>query len=1088
MNIFPDPSSRSNQKEENSEEEEEQFIDPNDLIIITDTANWKPTAQFINAYANQLEFDVENDPPELLNIAEKYLSIRIPNHWRRAFTKDNYQLIYIDVNTNEIHLTTDIEEKAKEEYKQLKNEYLKKLKEQEDEANKVKVIPRKKIAPLGGDKVIEDLQRKKETEFVKQIEKQNQMKNKNNDNLNVVNNDKNNNDDEIKIEDYNIDNDEKKHVKGNESIQLKLNDDGSQGSGSIKENSENNSLNNSNNIIINNENNLSDEDNKKMKPVLNNDKESDKKKKKDYLKRIKEKFRKLKNNTKNYYINNKKDFIENTILDNKNKLESEKKKNKNNLTKDQKNDLKQYENELIKKMNNDLENYKNKLTDNFSYENELNENNDLDNGSEVNTKKQLELKKLKLESLIRIQKEKNKSKKDIQLIKSKNEIKRKINQTKEIYDIKKSRLELQNKNKMNTIENDFKTKFDNYVHEMNNDNNLIFNKNLNNDLNENLINDNKINEQINKYMIELNDKFEQDKKTIKKEMDKKLMNDLQEYKIKTKQEINNDMQNMTKDTQSLEKRYYNELESMKQINDNNKLKINNITNNKINKITELFDSIKKSHLNNITNILNEIISLIKNNENNLINGNKNANIPIINNYNDLELKIDEFLTEKLTQEKLKINKMKSIINMTEKDYIDKEFKLNYLNEIASVLCRSVNDKKSVFIGISNLNDEDDSLVSELNNEFQEKYKNYKTKYNKEVNNKILYPLLEKSLQKIMDLIYNEANTNMILENSLYFNNISSLNKTTNNIFPHNMNMSYFNNSSGNNILNPNIISQRANQSMLMTNNPRFNNYVVNNQINPNNQTYNNEPMNQTVILNAPKRYYSPTPFLNKTLNNNNNLQNNISPVDDDIINICDIIPQLPEEVLANFNLDLKENYGEIVDFLFDESQKLNREMENNKYRNSINEKLNVIRGSGEYNKYNLLFNKIYYENNARSNKELQVIKNKTNIFNLIKNNVDEAFSHICENPNQFDSIKESFKTLLNSIRDYKKNYTNKITIENKNTNNNSLLKAYRNGFNDIYGTNIYNNNVRQKNYIYKSYDRYGNSNRMGSNFFNMYNY
>ena len=134
----------------------EKFIDPNDLIMIEDNYNWKPTQNFILGYANQLGFDIENDPPEMLNIAEKYLTKSIPDMYQRAFAKENYQLVYINRITSEIKLKSDIEEEAIKEYQEVKEKYIKEMREKEKKANIAKVVPRRKIAPIGGKKIIED--------------------------------------------------------------------------------------------------------------------------------------------------------------------------------------------------------------------------------------------------------------------------------------------------------------------------------------------------------------------------------------------------------------------------------------------------------------------------------------------------------------------------------------------------------------------------------------------------------------------------------------------------------------------------------------------------------------------------------------------------------------------------------------------------------------------------------------------------------------------------------------------------------------------------------------------------------------------
>jgi hypothetical protein len=69
-------------------EVEEKEIDPNDLDIINDPEEWHPSLEHIRAYATKLGFDVDNDPPELLNIAEKYLLEKLDDEkFVRAFDK-----------------------------------------------------------------------------------------------------------------------------------------------------------------------------------------------------------------------------------------------------------------------------------------------------------------------------------------------------------------------------------------------------------------------------------------------------------------------------------------------------------------------------------------------------------------------------------------------------------------------------------------------------------------------------------------------------------------------------------------------------------------------------------------------------------------------------------------------------------------------------------------------------------------------------------------------------------------------------------------------------------------------------------------
>ena len=152
-------------------DKDELEIDPDDLIIISETHNWKPTKEMVLAYANQLGFDIQTDPPEMLSIAEKYLSKDIPDTFRRAFHKASFQLVYINMITKEIEISTEYEELAKEEYLKAKEKYIKEIREKEINANKATIIPRKKIAPIGAKKTRDDPIKRREKEFMKKVEK-----------------------------------------------------------------------------------------------------------------------------------------------------------------------------------------------------------------------------------------------------------------------------------------------------------------------------------------------------------------------------------------------------------------------------------------------------------------------------------------------------------------------------------------------------------------------------------------------------------------------------------------------------------------------------------------------------------------------------------------------------------------------------------------------------------------------------------------------------------------------------------------------------------------------------------------------------
>ena len=114
-----------NEEEDNYDEYEveEKEIDPNDLEIINDPEEWHPSPEHVRAYATKLGFDVDNDPPELLNIAEKYLLEKLDDEkFVRAFDKKTLTLYYINTYTSDIELDYPIDQKAKDEYNNKKRE------------------------------------------------------------------------------------------------------------------------------------------------------------------------------------------------------------------------------------------------------------------------------------------------------------------------------------------------------------------------------------------------------------------------------------------------------------------------------------------------------------------------------------------------------------------------------------------------------------------------------------------------------------------------------------------------------------------------------------------------------------------------------------------------------------------------------------------------------------------------------------------------------------------------------------------------------------------------------------------------------
>ena len=108
----------------------------------------------------------------------------------RALTKVDYKLLYIDLNTNEIHLTSVIEDEAKNEFYKVREEY----KRKNETKKEFTVIPIKKFPPLKqsveiknhinlckeNNEIIFDIQINDNNNNINNFEEIKQLKNENN--------------------------------------------------------------------------------------------------------------------------------------------------------------------------------------------------------------------------------------------------------------------------------------------------------------------------------------------------------------------------------------------------------------------------------------------------------------------------------------------------------------------------------------------------------------------------------------------------------------------------------------------------------------------------------------------------------------------------------------------------------------------------------------------------------------------------------------------------------------------------------------------------------------------------------------------
>ena len=1071
--------------DEDDEEGGDIQIDPNDLEIIRDKLNWKPSKEHILAYAKLLGFDKENDPPELLKIAEKYLTVELPEEYCRAFIKVNLRILYINTLTNDVEESTKIEELALEEFQEAKEKI-------KNEENKIKVIPRKKIAPIGSKKITRDIKIEKEKESLKKIQKINEDKkekidkkikydedededfdfdysekrNENNSNQNKINNkkiiDKTSENNVLNLKDSehiiqyfdnpsSEDEDDKsiKPIPSKKNINFKKEKSAENIKSSkefddppnIEENkyksinpkyqrsnkkrqnlryerrsldvlraNDLNLLKEQNNVESSNEENNNNKNKKNKSINLNISKESLnstelKIQKNNYKENIKTNFNNFKTNLKNKYIQNKTDFIEDYINDLNNKNSHKIKE----LKEDNKEIISSYEIELKNKMNKYLEEYKNKLINEYNQNSDDSE--DYDEGKE-NTIKNLELKYKKLKSEINIQTEKNNMKKELFEQKKKNEINEKLkildkNQKSQI-----SILDKNSKDKLDKISNELKSNFILYQkqYELKNSNNYIPKGN-----------DDLIKEECIQYEKESRAELDTRMKELKDEYDNKLIQDIEEFKeniIKS-----NDKEKIAKENKDIEKEYFNVISELKK---ENKYQIKNIEDtikNLFEKASNSFDKIKNKSVNDINILISDISKNIKEINKNGNNEDKSSSL------------INEFLSELISKKLLILNKFNSYVEISEEELKQNIILIEYFIEIIRIINEIISDnnQKSINLGLKNEN-LNEFLINEILKKINDLMEEYKYKYEEEQNNKF-YPLLHDSLQKLMNLKFENENNYKIPFSSSRYNRIINSNQNMSNInYLNNINNSVLNDSNYNNNYN-NFNSNRTNNNI----NPRLDELEktsinINNILNNNNfNSPRKAQMNNSSYYNPPTQRNNFPSNLYNTMNPSSfRTNNNIFPIKEDIesnlssMNINNInIPQLPNELLNNLSSENIRNYKLIIDFLVREYKQINDEQNIYMNRYNANQKLNILKESGEYMKYNNLFEQISKQENDKNSQYLRDIESKKSILELIKNNCEESFSFILKYNNKNSIINNKLGLLITHIEDYNKHFNSR---------------------------------------------------------------
>lgn len=708
-------------------------IDRDDLIIIEDQTDWKPTKKMILAYANLFEYDPKKDPKEILEISKKYLTCNLPDNKIRAFFKNDYRIVYIDKHTRNITSRSELEIKAKNEIEKCrKNLYIsnknifktdRELKLKTEQYNK-------------NNKKYQEYNKSEEVNFYREEESIFVKTNKSLRDTNVSCK----NDYTKKLEYFN-----KEKKKGKKEVAINIRKIPNKRSNKKDINIPNERY--SNNDSLNNSEEYNSIKNESYK-------KNDSEEKKDYLKTSILNLEKYKNKLKKEYINKKTNFI---------KKNSEKIMSKLRIKKsleinyEDSNELEDYEKSLKTKMEKELDKYKKKLL--LEYEKDfLNEFEDLD------LEKELKIQKLKLESAIRILKIKNKTKIDKEILDTGTLIENKKLNLEENYQNKKYKLEKKNKNKIIEHRKKLENEYERYVHDRKSNQ---FTKNEEDG--KNAFPSIEFQESEEENIRELNEKFEQDKIIINNNLDNKLIKDLENYKIQTSNNIKVEKNNIITKTNFLPEQYSKDLNLIKMKIDLQKEKAKTMINKKLNEIgTSFLKGIQNKYLDNLNKEMEEIFWIIKQQGNNYHN-------------KDNEIKMEEILMEKFLFYNPKLNELKSKYDLIEEDFNKIIINVKYTSKAFSIINKFNLENGSKFTLISDFENKDDFFVSQLILILQNELDEFIIKNKDDLINKKIYPLLNEEINNFVENL-KKIKEETIRKNNRNNSNYFPQNKNTNNLF------------------------------------------------------------------------------------------------------------------------------------------------------------------------------------------------------------------------------------------------------------------------------------------------------------------
>ena len=383
--------------------------------------------------------------------------------------------------------------------------------------------------------------------------------------------------------------------------------------------------------------------------------------------------------------------------------------------------LKNIEIKLEKEHNENIDLYRKEQSD--IYQNKFNKNST--NNQFIEESIKLKVLKEKLQKEILLQKEKNNNKLEVLKQKAQNKIDSIIDNKKEILKNKYKSLDEINNIKISKIQKKFNKEYEKYINEIKL-NNTIYN--INNSENENRIKKQN-NIRLNQYKKEMMEKYEKKKDEIKNELEIEHQNELRKYE-KSIIELNNIKSIEIKENMdNLAKNYYEELEDYKNKtkSKDNLLKDNDFD---INNIKSKYDIEKM--LKGADDLINNII------------------------YED---KIEETVNEEYNELYLKLNQIKSLYDLSERQFVMKHLNIEFYKDLILLLTKKIIENNTIgdFI-IDNENQrnrksKDTPLINELIIDCEDLINKYSTKFENQKNQK-LFNNLENKFKKLKQNNYN----------------------------------------------------------------------------------------------------------------------------------------------------------------------------------------------------------------------------------------------------------------------------------------------------------------------------------------------